>query len=286
MTYSTNGSAPLKRPWPFNSHQTNERRPTFHTPPYTPSSSGTSCAFGGYDTTNSINWEQGFRLPASVSGGWDINGRVSQGGNGQTATDQHDFPSSDPYLSNNEMEFHNSYLTRKNFQSPDQTFYDMATHCQSRELAGPPTGPLNRNIWNTQDAAQVFIPLEHSPLASAQTATQPRFLSAPSNSGLTMNYGVSEPPNLEAHNPDGWHWNGIGDENQSPFFEPMENPLQTPNSRSVRASSEASPSHETSPQVLTRIEEVSELTECFGTVSSIWTILCTKLTIVSTDLRH
>ena len=290
MTYSTNGSAPLKRPWPFNSHQTNERRPTFHTPSYTPSSSETSCAFGEYGTTDSINWKQDFQVPGSVSGECD---RASQGGNGQTATGQHDFPSSEiidvdyPNLSNNEMEFHNSYLTRKDFQSPDQTFYDMATHCQSRELAGPSMEPFNRSTWNTQDAAQVFIPLEHSPLAPAQTAAQPRFLSAPSSGRLTTNYGVSEPPNLDAHNPNGWHWNGTGDKNQSPFFKPTENPLQTPNSRSVRASSEASPSHET-PQVLARIEEVSELTECFGTVSGIWTILplCTKLTIVSTDLRY
>ena len=279
MTYSTNGSAPLKRPWPSNSHQTNGRRPTFHAPSYTTSSSETSCALGEYDTTEGINWKQDFQVPGSVSGGWDTNGRVSQGGNGQTATDQHDFPSSEiidvdyPNLSNNEVEIHNSYLTWKDFQSPDQTLYDMATHCQSRELAGPSTEPLNRSIWNTQDAAQVFIPLEHSPLASAQTAAQLRFLSAPSNGGLTTNYGVSEPPNLDVHNPDGWHWNGTEDENQSPFFEPMENPLQTPNSWSVRASSEASPtSHETSPKVLAHIEEVSELTVCFGTVSGIWTI--------------
>ena len=97
---------------------------------------------------------------------------------GQTATDQHDFPSSEiagvgyPNLSNNEMEFRNSYLTRKDFQGPEQTFYDMTTHCQSGRLAGPSIEPLNRSIWNTQDAAQVFIPLEHPSLASAQTAAQ------------------------------------------------------------------------------------------------------------------
>lgn len=82
-------------------------------------------------------------------------------------------------------------------------------------------------------------------------------------------YDMPEPPNLDMDDPDGWHWNGTGDENQSPFFEPIENPLQTPISQSVCASSEASPtSHETSPQVLARIEEVSELTftVCFGTV--------------------
>ena len=174
------------------------------------------------------------------------------------------------------MEFQNSYLTRKDFQGPEQTFYDMATHCQSRELAGPSMEPLNRGLWNTQDAAQVFIPLEHSSLASAQAAAQPRLLSAPSNGGLTMSYDMSEPPNLDAHDPDDWHWNGIGDENQSSFIEPIKNPLQTANPQSVRASSEASPtSHETPPQVLARIEEVSELalTVCFGTVSDIWIIL-------------
>ena len=278
MTYLANGSAPLKRPWPFDSHETSKRRPTFHTPSYTPSNRETSYAFGENNTTDSINWKQDFQVPTSLSGGWDTSGRASQGGNGQTAIDQHDFPSSEiidvdyPNLSNNEMEFQNSYLTRKDFQGPKQTFYDMATHCQSRELAGPSMEPLNRGLWNTQDAAQVFIPLEHSSLASAQAAAQPRLLSAPSNGGLTMSYDMSEPPNLDAHDPDDWHWNGIGDENQSSFIEPIKNPLQTANPQSVRASSEASPtSHETPPQVLARIEEVSELalTVCFGTVSGI-----------------
>ena len=81
-----------------------------------------------------------------------------------------------------------------------------------------------------------------------------------------MNYDMSKPPNLDAR------WNGTGDKNQSHFFEPVENPLQTPSPQSVRAISEASPtSHETPPQALARIEEVSELTStvCFGTVSGI-----------------
>ena len=271
MTYSTNGSAPLKRPWPFDSHETSERRPTFHTPSYTPSSRETSYAFGEYDTTDSINWKQDLQVPASLSGGWDTSGRVFQDGNGQTATDQHDFPSSEivnvdyPNLSNNEMEFQNSYLTRKDFQGPEQTFYDMTTHCQSGGLAGSSMESLNRSTWNTQDAAQVFIPLDYPSSASAHTVAQPRFLRA-HNGGVTINYDMSEPPNLDVH------WNGTGDESQSPFFEPVENPLQTPSPQSVRASSEASPtSHETSPQVLARIEEVSDLasTVCFGTVSDI-----------------
>ena len=271
MTYSTNGSAPLKRPWPFDSHETSERRPTFHTPSYTPSSRETSYTFGEYNTTDSINWKQDLQVPASLSGGWDTSGRVFQDGNGQTATDQHDFPSSEivnvdyPNLSNNEMEFQNSYLMRKDFQGPEQTFYDMTTHCQSGGLAGSSMESLNRSIWNTQDAAQVFIPLDCPSLASAQTVAQPRFLGAPSNGGLTMNYDMSEPPSLDAH------WNRAGDENQSPFFEPIiiEKPLRTPSPQSVRASSEAS--LETPPQALVRIEEVSELTStvCFGTVSGI-----------------
>jgi hypothetical protein len=264
MTYSANGSAPLKRPWPFDSYGTSERRPTFHTLSYTPSNGETSYAFGEYHTTDCINWKQDFQVPASLSGGWDTSGRVSQGGNGQ-----HDFPSSEiidvdyPNLSNNEAKFQNSYLTRKDFEGPEQTFYDMATHCQSRELAGPSMKPLDRSIWNPQDAAQVFIPPEHPSLASTQAAAQPRFLSAPSNGGLTMNYDMLEPPNLDAHDPDDWHWNGTEDENQSPFFNPIENP---PNLWPVRASSEASPtSHETPPQVLARIEEVSKpaSTVCF-----------------------
>lgn len=290
MTSSTDRSGSAKRPWPFNSNETLQRRPAF-TPAF---DSVAGYQFGQYDAADRNGWMQ----ESSLRGGWVVSDQTMyEWSHGTTSFDQNDVFSSQTVetVHSNIWDDHTAtQIWPPGNQGSGIGGCDVALRtntsftAQSAEIIG-------QSDWNAQTTAQGLYPSNYPSLAPCHTPAQPQVWTVPSDGRLALDNDTLAAQNFDTYDPNVAPWNKVAAGHESSCLELAENFWPTPNTQAgdVGWGSTPQTAPETPAQIIRRSESTSNDGNgnivCFGTVSHtsiIFLLFSVKVMTISIDLRR
>lgn len=297
MTSLTDRSGSAKRPWPFNSNETLERRPAF-TPAF---DSVAGYKFGRHDAADRNGWMQESDGPSSLGGGWVVSHQTMYGwSHGTTSFDQNDIFSSQAVetVHSNIWDDHTAtqiwHPAWNAFQGSDIAGCNVAIRtntsftAQSAEILG-------QSDWNAQTTAQGLYPSNYPSLAPCYATAQPQVWTVSSDGRLALDNDTLAAQNFNTYDPNFAPWNKVAAEQESSCLELAENFWPTPNTQAGDAGWGATPqtTPETPVQIIGRSESTSNEGNgnivCFGTVSRTSIVLhlfSVKVMTISIALRR